>query len=107
MPTRTAVNSVQVFRDGKIKTIKPGQKFNFTSDEIEDIKRLKPGAIKAVDVDADETVVETAEQKADRVKREKEEADRVTAQNKAAQTAAEAKTPAGKAAAKARSADDL
>lgn len=80
MPVRKVVYGVQVFRDGKLIAVKPGTKFNFTADEIKDIKKAKANAIIAVDVE-DEAVVETDEQRAARLQAEKDESARIQAAN--------------------------
>lgn len=46
MPIRIPQETVFVVRDGK--TVKPeiGKPFNFTTDELDDLKRLRPQAIR-------------------------------------------------------------
>ncbi len=57
MPKRIPVNAVQVVRDGKLIQAPLGVPFDFTAGELEDIKRLTPGAVRApVNEGADEPV---------------------------------------------------
>lgn len=46
MPNRIAVNTIFVVRDKKRVKIVPGQSFDFTSEELEDIKQANPEAIR-------------------------------------------------------------
>ena len=59
MPKRIPVNAVQVVRDGKLIQAPLGVPFDFTAGELEDIKRLTPGAVRApVNEGTDEPVKE-------------------------------------------------
>lgn len=69
MPKRTANHSIQVYRDGKIKTVKSGQTFNFTAEELADIKRVSPDAVRAP---VNEEVEEDPQVKADREAKERQ-----------------------------------
>ena len=68
MPKRTANNAIQVFRDGKIKTVKAGETFMFTAEELADIKRVDPSAVRAP---VNEEVEEDPQVKADREAKER------------------------------------
>ena len=47
MPKRELLQAVVVQRDGERLKIKAGKVFDFTADELADIKKLNPDAIKA------------------------------------------------------------
>lgn len=84
MPKRAVIYAVQVFRDGQAKIIKAGTNFNFTADEIDDIKKGNPKALRPVpveDLEVEAKLAETPEEKAARVQAEAEEAARVQKAN--------------------------
>lgn len=56
MPKRVAVGAIIVQRDGKRMQVPRGQAFDFTAEELADINRLNPGAVrKVVNEDAPQT----------------------------------------------------
>ena len=87
MPKRAVIYGVQVFRDGKIVAVKAGTTFNFTGDEIDDIRKANPKALRPVpieDLEAEKKAAESPEQRAARVQAENDEAARIQAENDAA-----------------------
>jgi hypothetical protein len=46
MPKRTAANTIVVQRGAQRLTVKPGQTFDFTNEEIADINSVAPRALK-------------------------------------------------------------
>lgn len=54
---RTANNAITFYRDGKRLKIKSGQTFNFTKEEVEDIKAQNPRALR-ISVDEEVDLVE-------------------------------------------------
>lgn len=67
MPKRVAVGTIIVQRDGKRMQVPRGQAFDFTAEELADINRLNPGAIRKVvneDTPQTGTVVSKGKEKA-------------------------------------------
>lgn len=106
MPKRIPVESVIVNRDGKRFRPPIGKLFDFTAEELADIKLVNPGAVRTAET-TEEVVAPTEAEK--QAKREADEKAAKEAAEAAALKAAAGKktnTPAEAAAAK-RSAADL
>lgn len=48
MPKRIPTQTIIMHRDGKRVTVKPGVSFDFTADEIKDIKQSSPDALRTL-----------------------------------------------------------
>lgn len=110
MPKRIIVTSVHVQREGKVVVAKPGELFEFTADELADIKRLNPRAVRAPVMEDTQEPTEAdlqraaAEQAANEAKAKQEALDRAA---KAAADAAKATAAAKNAPKGSSSAADL
>lgn len=61
MPKRVTTVSTTVVREGKRVEVAAGKPYDFTADEIKDLNRIHPGALrKGVNETADEPTNETA-----------------------------------------------
>ena len=102
MPKRTVVGKIIVHRDGKRVEPKIGAAFDFTADELADIKRLQPGAVRIVvnedaDLEAQAKADAEAQAKADAEAQKKAEADaKAEAKARADAAAAKGNKPAAK-----------
>lgn len=112
MVKRVVLKSIFVQRDGQQQRLEVGKEFDFTAEELADIKRMKPGAIriKSDEFSDDELTQQNAEAvaKAAADKDAKEKADRKAAADKKAaddKAAAEKKAADKKAADEKRAAD--
>lgn len=94
--------SVGVVRDGKRKTLIPGQGENFTDEEIASINKAVPGALRKA---INEGVQPTA-QAVDDSDAEDDDTDNEASEKKSSKKAAAKKTPAKKAAEKSDESDD-
>lgn len=114
MPKRTAVNSIFVVRDGKQIQVKPGTTFEFTAEELADIKANSPESVRTPNgpeqTDAEREQAEAqaaAEADAQRVKDEEAAAKKRADDKAAADKTAADKKAADKKASATKSADDI
>ena len=95
--------SVGVVRDGKRKTLTPGQGENFTDEEIASINKAVPGALRKA---INEGVKPTAQAVDDSDAEDDDDTDTEASAKKPAKKAAAKKAPAKKAAEKSDESDD-
>jgi hypothetical protein len=90
MPKRIPVQGVIVQRDGKSFMPKLGEPFEFTQAELDEIAEINPGAVKRVEIPADDSDYVDANQGG-----EKEPTDPKAAAIAAAKAKAAAQQPGG------------
>lgn len=90
MPQRKAIGTIHLQRDGKHVVVAAGTTFDFTAEELKDIKRMSPDAVRAVvNEGLDEDEIEASRIAAEKEAAKNIELARKEAEDRAAKTAAD------------------